>query len=178
MENFGEFESWTVYLIGVCLLVSTPSSELLTGCLGRSISSKKSNGLTGSNSRDVEIVTENSVVSSRSRERHLGESGIKRLDINDSLTTARGGKTKDSQHTVDLNVRVGRPDTNMVTMLIGHTSTSNIKLDVNAVPVAANSEKLFGREDRGRIRIFTPYAPTGVLVPLAEARSAREDSSP
>ncbi len=94
--------------------------------------------LTTGESADINVVTKDSGIRSGHREGDLGESGVKRLDANNSVLLVV--ETESAKETVNLELGVGGPDTNVIAVLVGHTRAFNVELDVHAIPVTAHLE--------------------------------------
>jgi hypothetical protein len=130
-------------------------AELLDDSLGLRVGSKlgkRSEHLTTGKTADVKVVAEDSVIGSRDGEGDLGESGIERFDSNDSVLLVE--QSKGAEETVNFNIGVGRPDTNVITVLISDTRTFSVEFEVNTVTVLGVLEKFTGDSDRGRVGVL------------------------
>lgn len=63
-------------------------------------------------------------------------------------------KTKRVEETLDFDFSVGWPNTDVITVLVGHTRTFDIELNMNTIAVGAVREELPGGGDSGRERVF------------------------
>jgi len=117
----------------VFLLVRAQVLQERLGLWGWCEPRKSSEDLTTSDCVDIKVVAEDSVICSGHGERDFGESRIKGFNPNDLiLLVKQAERTEDA---VDFHDRVGGPNTDVVTMLIGETGTLCAELDVHAVAI-------------------------------------------
>lgn len=122
-------------------------------CLGRGCELRQNTKyLTTSKGADVDVVTEHSAVCRGDGEGYLGQSGIERLDVDDCVTLVV--ETQRAKQTLDFDIRVERPDTDVITVLIRDTRSLGAELDVNTVPVRTVREELASVGDRRRVRVL------------------------
>ena len=85
--------------------------------------------LSAGNGHNIDIMSENGEVSGGDWERNLGESGVKRLDVDDGVLLVV--KPERAQQAVNFDIWVARPDTDMVTVLVVNTGTLDVEFQVN-----------------------------------------------
>ncbi len=108
--------------------------------------------LSAGKSADVDVVAENGAVGSRDGEGDLGQSRVERLDVDHRIALLV--KTQCAEQTLNFDVRVERPDTDVITVLIGDARTLRAELDVDAVPVCIALEKFAGKSNGCGIRVL------------------------
>ena len=82
---------------------------------------------------DIKIVTEDSAIGGGHGERNLGESRIKGFNANNLVLLVPQAEC--AENAVDFDARVGGPNTDVITVLIGETGTLYAELDVHAVAI-------------------------------------------
>jgi hypothetical protein len=108
--------------------------------------------LTTGEGGDVDVVAEDGAVGGRRRERHLGERRVERGNVDDGVALLPEAERAEEAGNLDIGVR--RPDTDVVTVLVGEARAVDIELDVHAVPVVRLLEELVGVRNRGRVRVL------------------------
>ena len=93
--------------------------------------------LTTSHSADVDVVAEDGAVCGRDGEGHLGKCGVERLDADDSVRLIL--QAESAQKASDLEFRVGRPHTNVVTVLVGEARALDVCLLDDGSPLIAGT---------------------------------------
>ena len=121
--------------------------------------------LTARDSADVDVVTKDGDISGGNRERNFGEGRVKRLNLDDSillLVEAQG-----AQKALNFRLSVGRPNTDVVAMLVSDARVLRVKLGVNAVAVGIGGKELPGDGDWGGVGVLR------VVNALGASESAR-----
>lgn len=109
-------------------------------------------------------MAEDGAVSGGNGEGNLGKSGIQRVYTDDGILLVV--ETKGAKQSVNLDIRVCGPDTDVITMLIIDSRAVNAKLDVNTVAVGGFLEKFTGDSNRCREGVF------GIMNSLGTGESA------
>lgn len=154
LKDFSKFEAPSSDDRRVLCLVARKVSERSTSFGRRRKLGEQAQSLTTRNSRNVDIMTEHSLVRRRNGERNLGQLRIERLDIDDSRAALRRSKSERIEQPVDLDVRVGRPESDVVAVLVRDTRTLDVELGVYAVTLATDAEQLLDSLDRRGVRIL------------------------
>lgn len=165
MQDFGEFETPIAHHLGVLLLVSSQSLDPLFGGRGRSMFDKSPKELSAGDGHDIDVVPENGLISGRDRERNLSESRVKRFNADDGILLVV--KSQSAQQTVDLDIRIARPDTDVVTVLVADTGPLNVEFHVDTVPVRVEAEELTSDGDGSCVGVL------GVVDTLGPCQSTR-----
>jgi len=146
LQNLSELEAPVGYYPGVRLFIASQGFDPLLGSGGWGVLDESAKELSAGDGHDIDIVTENGEVGGRNRERDLGKSGIERFDADNSVLLIV--KTEGVQHTVNLDIWVVRPDTNVIAVLVVDTGTLDVELHVNAASVGTSFEELTSDGDR------------------------------
>ena len=93
-------------------------------------------------------MSENSKIGGWNRERDLSESGVEGFNVDNGVLLVV--KPKSAQQTVNLDIWVGRPDADVVTVLVIDTGTRDVEFQVNTVPFRIDVEELTSDGDGGR----------------------------
>lgn len=113
----------------VCVEVSEISLGLRTGSeLGHN-----AEYLSASDCADIDIVSKYCDIGRGHWEWYLRESWIKRLDSNNGIPFLR--KTEGAKKALDFNIWIGRPNADVITMLVSDAGSSYVKFHVNTIPV-------------------------------------------
>jgi len=113
---------------------------------------KSTEHLTTSETTDVNVVTKNGGISGGNGERNFGESWVKGFNVDNSVLLIP--ETEGTKQTVDFQFRIGRPDTNVVTMLVSNARSLSVEFNVNAVAVNSVLEKLASDSNGSRVRVL------------------------
>jgi hypothetical protein len=118
--------------LSIFLLVAERFDMLLSFRIRRKFGETAQN-LTTSDSADVNVVSQNGYVCCRNRERDLCEGRIEGFNADDRVLLVV--KTECVEKSINLNVRVRRPNSDMITMLVSHARSFDIQLYVYAIAV-------------------------------------------
>jgi len=151
LQNFSEFEASVGNHLCVFLLISSKGLDPFLSGGTRGVLDKGSKELSTGNGHHIDVVSANGELSGRNRERNLGESGIERLDVDDSVLII---ETESAQQTVNLNIRIARPDADVITVLVVYTGTFDVEFHVNAVSPCVDVEELASDGDGSRERVL------------------------
>jgi len=83
---------------------------------------------------------------------HFSQSRVQRLDSNDSIPLLR--KAEGTKKAFYLEIRVGRPNSDVITMLVRYTGPLDVEFHVNTIPVMGNLEQLARHRNRRSIRVL------------------------
>ena len=140
LQNLRKFEASVGYNLCVLPLVGSKSLNPHLGSRSWSVLDKSPKELSAGNGHDIDVVLENGNVSGRDWERNLGESGVERFNVDNSILLVV--KSESAQQAVNLDIWVGRPDADVVTMLVVNTGTLDAEFQVNAVLFCVDVEEL------------------------------------
>lgn len=153
-----ELQDFTELHAAMCddvLVVILVCVELLQDSLclgyGRELG-QNAQDLSAGESADVDVVTEDGAVGGRHGEGNLGQSRVERLDVDHSIALLV--KTQCAEQTLHFDVRVERPYTDVVTVLVGDARTLRAEFDVDTIPVCIASEKFTSDSDGCGIRVL------------------------
>lgn len=88
------------------------------------------------------------IVGGRGGEGNLGQSGIQALDADNSILLLI--KTKCAEEADDFDIRVGGPDSDVVSVLVCHSRTFDVEFNMDAVTIVVRLEQFADDGDRGR----------------------------
>ena len=152
LQDFAELHASVGHDSVVALLVRV---QVLQGGLGlrcRRILGQSTKDLTTGEGADVDVVTEDGSVSSGYREGNLGQCGIERLNVDDSVLLLV--ETESAEKAVDFCVSIQRPNTDVITVLVRDTGTLCAELNVHAVAVRAGGKEFLGHCDGCRVGVL------------------------
>jgi hypothetical protein len=143
LKNFTKLEATIGDNVVVFLLVGIESFHSLLRLWRWSELRQRAEDLTTGNSADIDVVSENGSVGCGNGERNLGKGGIQGFNADNVVLFVE--QPESAEKTVDLNVWVRRPHSDVIPMLICDPGTLGIKLDMNTVPFCGRLEKFAGR---------------------------------
>jgi len=152
LEEFAKFEAAFCDDGMVFFLACVEASEVSLGGGSRTKLSQDTEDLPACDGANVNVVPQDGGVCRRHGECHFGESGIQRLNSNDSIPFLR--KAKCAKKTFDLEIRVGRPNAHMITVLVRYTRSLNAEFHVNTIPVMGILEQLAGQSNGSGIWVL------------------------
>jgi hypothetical protein len=153
LEDLGETEVALNNLVVVGGLVRPEPGELLASGVGGGVLSEEGERLPRGNGGDVEVVAEDGVVGGRLRKGDFGEGRVEREDLEGGVALLKIGEAQDGEHAFDLDVRVRRPESDVVTSLVGDSRTRDVEFEMDAVPLSRRKE-LARDEDRGSVGVL------------------------
>jgi hypothetical protein len=148
LENFSKFETPVAYHFSVLLFIGGQSFDPLLRGGGRSMLDESPKELSAGDGHDIDVVSKNGEISGRDGERNLGKSRIKRFNVNDGILLVV--KSESTQQTVNFDIRVAWPDTDVVTVLVVDTGTLDTKFHMDTVSISSNLEELTSNGDGSR----------------------------
>jgi hypothetical protein len=117
----------------VFFLVRVEVSEISFGLWTGSELGQNAENLSAGDCADIDVVSKYCDIGRGHWEWYLRESWIKRLDSNDSIPFLR--KTEGAKKALDFYIWIGRPNANVITMLVSDAGSSYVKFHVNTIPV-------------------------------------------
>ena len=148
LKNFSKLEAPVAYHLGVLLLIGGQSFDPLFRGRGRSMLDESPKELSAGDCHDIDVVSKNGEISGRDRERNLGKSRIKRFNVDDGILLVV--KSESAQQTVNLDVWVAWPNTDVVTMLVVDTGTLDTEFHMDTISIRSDLEELTSNGDGGR----------------------------
>ena len=97
-------------------------------------------------------MAQNSAVGGRDGERDFGKGRVERFNANDSIALIVDAK--DAEQTLDFNVGIKRPKSEVVAVLVCDSRAFGVELDVNTVALGSLLEEFVGDADGRRERIL------------------------
>jgi hypothetical protein len=152
LEEFAKFEAAFCNDSMVFFLACVEAPEVILGRGRRTEFSQDTENLPTCDGANVNVVPEDSGVCRGHWEWYFGESWVKRLDSNDSVPPLR--KAEGTKKAFHLEIRVGRPNTDVVTVLVCHTGPLNTEFHMNTISVMGILEQLAGHGNRSRIWVL------------------------
>ena len=152
LEEFAKFEAALCNGGMVFFLTCVEVSEVSLGGGSRTKFSQNTENLPTCDCANVNVVTEHRAVCCRHREWHFGKSWVERLDSNDSIPLLR--KAKGTEKAFYLEIRIGRPNAHMVTVLVCYTGPFNAEFHVDTISVIGILEQLAGYGNRRSIWVL------------------------
>lgn len=152
LENFAQLEATLGDdgVVFVLVLVELPHEGLSLG--GGSEPGQRAENLTTSDSIDINVVPEDGGVGCGDREGNLGKSRVKGLDSDHGILLIV--KAESAEQTLDLQIRIDGPNTQVVAMLVGDSRAFRVKLDVDTVAVGVRFEQLASDTDGRSVGIL------------------------
>lgn len=120
--------------------------------------------LTTCNRTYIDVVSKHRAVSGRNREWDFGQSWIEGIYINHGIFLV--SEPEHTNQAVYLDVRIGWPDADMITMLVSYSRAFYVEFHVHAVATRTNIEKLARYRNGGCVRVL------GIMNALGLGQSA------
>jgi hypothetical protein len=152
LKEFAKFEAALCNDGMVFFLACVEVSEVILGRGRGAKFSQDTENLPAGDGANINVVPEYSGVCRRHWEWHFGESWVERLDSNDSIPLF--GKAEGTKKAFYLKIRVGRPNADVVTVLVRHARPLNTEFHMNTIPVMGILEQLAGHGNRSRIWVL------------------------
>ena len=152
LENLSELETTMGDDVVVLFLVRVEVLQESLSLGVRSELGQYTEDLTTCDGADVNVVTEDGNVGRGDGERNFGKRRIEGFDLDDSVLLIV--ETKSAEQTFNLDLGVGRPYADVVTMLVGDAGVFSVELSMNAVAVSALSEEFASDSDGCRVGVL------------------------
>jgi hypothetical protein len=152
LKEFAKFETAFCDDGMVFFLACVEVSEVRLSGGSRTKLSQDTEDLPASDGANVNVVPQYSAVCCGHGEWHFGQSRVKGLDPNDSISLLR--KAKCTKKTFYLEIGVGRPNAHVVTVLVRYTGPLNVEFHVNTIPVVGILEQLAGQRNGSSIWVL------------------------